>query len=284
MRWTPGGGSRNVEDRRGSGMGMAPMGIGGGVILLILSLLFGRDFISDTGGDQTQQQTQGGEVGAPVQETPEEHKEVQFVSWVLDTTQATWAQLMPTQLGGQWHDAKLVLYRNATQTQCGVGQAGMGPFYCPLDQRVYIDLSFYDDLDKRFGAPGDFAQAYVLAHELGHHVQHLMGTDAKVRRLQSMNPDLANKLSVMLELQADCFAGVWAHFAQQGGALDPGDVDEGLRAAAAVGDDRIQKETRGEVNFDSFTHGSSAQRMEWFRKGFDSGDARACNTFAELQR
>src|SRR5678816_2373662 len=160
--------------------------------------------------------------------------------------------------GAPWRDAKLVLFRNATQTGCGVGQTAMGPFYCPLDQRLYIDLAFYDELRTRFGAPGDFAQAYVLTHELGHHVQHLLGTDAKVRRAQRLYPDEANKLSVMLELQADCYAGVWGHYAQAGGALEPGDIDEGLAAAAAVGDDRIQRQATGHVNTDSFTHGSSS--------------------------
>ena len=279
MRWIPGGTSRNVEDRRGSsGLGMGTMGIGGTAILLILSLVFGRDFISGSGGD-TSPQASSGEVAPPASQTPEEATEVKFVSWVLDTTQATWARLMPEQLGGRWHDAKLVLFRDATQTRCGTGQAAMGPFYCPLDERVYVDLSFYDDLKTRFGAPGDFAQAYVLAHELGHHVQHLLGTDAKVRQFQLSNPNEANQASVALELQADCYAGVWGHYAQQGGALEAGDVDEGLNAAAAVGDDRIQRQTRGRVNQESFTHGSSEQRASWFKRGFTSGNARDCNTF-----
>lgn len=277
MRWTPGGDSRNVEDRRGGGLGMAPVGIGGTVILIVLSLLFGRDFVS---GPSTQQQTRTDTAsGEVVRQTPEEAKEVQFVSWVLDTAEATWARLLPESMGTPWHDAKLVLFRNATQTGCGVGQTAMGPFYCPLDQRLYIDLSFYDELRTRFGAPGDFAQAYVLTHELGHHVQHLLGTDAKVRRAQRLYPDEANKLSVMLELQADCYAGVWGHFAQAGGALEPGDIDEGLAAAAAVGDDRIQRQVTGHVNTDSFTHGSSAQREDWFKRGFASGDPNDCNTF-----
>ncbi|MGH9889737.1 MAG: KPN_02809 family neutral zinc metallopeptidase, partial [bacterium] len=262
MRWSPGGGSRNVEDRRGSGgMGMAPMGIGGAIVLLVLSLVFGRDFVSNAPVDSGTQKrdSAAGEVGQ-VQQTPEEAKEVQFVEWVLDTTQATWSRVMPEQLGARWHDAKLVLFRGATRTACGVGQTAMGPFYCPLDEKVYVDLSFYDELKQRFGAPGDFAQAYVLAHELGHHVQHLLGTDAKVRRFQQANPDEANHASVLLELQADCYAGVWGHYAEAGGALDPGDVEEGLNAAAAVGDDRMQRQAGRQVNMDSFTHGSSAQR------------------------
>ncbi len=280
MRWNPGGTSRNVEDRRGSsGMGMAPMGIGGTVVLLILSLIFGRDFVGGSDGGQPTAGTSNGEVAPPASETPAEKKEVQFMSWVLDTTQATWAKIMPEQLGGQYHDAKLVLFRDATQTGCGVGQAGMGPFYCPMDEKVYVDLSFYDELASRFGAPGEFAQAYVLAHELGHHVQHLLGTDRKVRQFQQSNPGEANQASVALELQADCLAGVWGHFAQQGGALDAGEADQGLQAASAVGDDRIQQQTRGRVNQETFTHGSSAQRASWFKRGFNSGDAKACNTF-----
>jgi predicted metalloprotease len=257
---------------------MGTVGIGGTAILLILSLVFGRDFISGS-GENTNPEASSGEVVPPASQTPEEMTEVKFVSWVLDTTQATWARLMPEQLGAKWHDAKLVLFRDATQTRCGTGQAAMGPFYCPLDERVYVDLSFYDDLKTRFGAPGDFAQAYVLAHELGHHVQHLLGTDAKVRQFQLSNPSEANRASVALELQADCYAGVWGHYAQQGGALEAGDVDEGLNAAAAVGDDRIQRQTRGRVNQESFTHGSSEQRATWFKRGFTSGNAKDCNTF-----
>jgi len=260
-------------------MGMAPMGIGGSVVLLILILIFGRDFIGGSDGGQPTTGTSNGEVAPPASETPAEKKEVQFMSWVLDTTQATWAKIMPEQLGGQYHDAKLVLFRDATQTGCGVGQAGMGPFYCPNDEKVYVDLAFYDELASRFGAPGEFAQAYVLAHELGHHVQHILGTDRKIRQLQQSNPGEANQASVALELQADCLAGVWGHFAQQGGALDANEADQGLQAAAAVGDDRIQQQTRGRVNQETFTHGSSAQRASWFKRGFNSGDAKSCNTF-----
>lgn len=278
MRWTPGGTSRNVEDRRGTGFGM-PVGIGGSVVLLVLSLLFGRDFLSGA-GDQSSQQAPG-QVGQ-VQQTPEEAKEVQFVSFVLDTAQATWAQLLPQTMHTPWHDAKLVLFRNATQTGCGVGQTAMGPFYCPVDQKIYIDLAFYDELRNRFGAPGDFAQAYVITHELGHHVQHLLGTDEQVRRAQEANPDMANALSVRLELQADCYAGVWGHATQQEQILEAGDIEEGLNAAAAVGDDRIQRATTGHVNADTFTHGSSTQRVSWFKKGFASGDPHDCDTFAGM--
>jgi len=278
MRWTPGGTSRNVEDRRGSGLGM-PVGIGGSVILLVLSLIFGRDFLPGAGDQSTQQAP--GQVGQ-VQQTPEEATEVQFVSFVLDTAQANWAQLLPDAMHTPWHDAKLVLFRDATQTGCGTGQTAMGPFYCPLDERIYIDLAFYDELRSRFGAPGDFAQAYVITHELGHHVQHLLGTDEQVRRAQEARPDMANALSVRLELQADCYAGVWGHASQQEQILEAGDIEEGLNAAASVGDDRIQRRATGHVNTDTFTHGSSAQRVSWFKKGFASGDPRDCDTFAGL--
>jgi predicted metalloprotease len=256
-----------------------PVGIGGSVILLVLSLIFGRDFLPGAGDQSTQQAP--GQVGQ-VQQTPEEATEVQFVSFVLDTAQANWAQLLPDAMHTPWHDAKLVLFRDATQTGCGTGQTAMGPFYCPLDERIYIDLAFYDELRSRFGAPGDFAQAYVITHELGHHVQHLLGTDEQVRRAQEARPDMANALSVRLELQADCYAGVWGHASQQERILEAGDIEEGLNAAAAVGDDRIQRRATGHVNTDTFTHGSSAQRVSWFKKGFASGDPRDCDTFAGL--
>jgi predicted metalloprotease len=271
--------SPNVEDRRGQrgglGGGMAPMGIGGFAVLLILSLIFGRDFIS--GGDETTGSAGGDVKGGAVQQTPAEAKEVQFVSFVVDTIQATWAKLLP-QAGAQYRDAKLVLFRDATQTACGVGQTAMGPFYCPEDEKVYIDLSFYNDLHSRFGADGDFAEAYVIAHELGHHVQHLLGVDQQVRQAQGEDPRAANPLSVRLELQADCYAGVWAHAAQKD-VLESGDIEEGMNAAAAVGDDRIQRQTTGRVNGETFTHGSSAQRSSWFKRGFDSGRPQDCNTF-----
>ena len=282
MRWTPGGESRNIEDRRGSrGMGMAPMGIGGTLVVLVLSLLFGRDFVGGSGGpDQGgAQQSAPGQV-APVEQSPAEAKEVQFVSFVLDTAQVTWAKLLPDDLDTQWHDAKLVLFRDATPTGCGVGQTAMGPFYCPVDQKIYIDLAFYDELRSRFGAPGEFAQAYVLTHELGHHVQHLLGTDDEVRRAQQANPDQANALSVKLDLQADCYAGVWAHETGKENILQPGDIESGLNAAAAVGDDRIEKRETGQVDADTFTHGTSAQRVGWFKKGYQNGNPRDCDTFA----
>jgi predicted metalloprotease len=284
MRWTPGGTSKNIEDRRGSsggfGGGMAPMGIGGTIVLLVLSLIFGRDFVGGGSNEQASPQSAPGEIASPANESPDEAREVQFVSFVLDSAQAVWSRLAPEQVGARWHDAKLVLFRDGTQTGCGTGETAMGPFYCPNDEKVYLDLSFFDDLRSRFGAPGEFAQAYVIAHELGHHVQHLAGLDQRVRRAQQTNSDQANELSVRLELQADCFAGVFGHEMQNENILDPNDLEDGLRAAAAVGDDRLQREATGRVVPESFTHGTSAQRASWFRRGFDTGDARQCNTFA----
>jgi predicted metalloprotease len=203
---------------------------------------------------------------------------VQFVSFVLDNTQATWAATLP-RMGAQYHDAKLVLFRDITQSGCGTAQATMGPFYCPLDEKVYVDLGFYDELRKRLGADGDFAQAYVIAHELGHHVQHILGMDQRVRQAQEQNPDIANQLSVRLELQADCYAGVWAHETNEQRLLENGDLEEAMNAAAAVGDDRLQRAATGRVNAESFTHGSSEQRMTWFRRGLQNGDPKSCDTF-----
>ncbi|HEY4129884.1 MAG TPA: neutral zinc metallopeptidase [Gemmatimonadaceae bacterium] len=282
MRWSPGGESGNVEDRRGSsGLGMVPMGIGGTVVLLVLSLIFGRDFISGSSDGGAAPQTRGGEVG-PIQQSPEEAREVQFVSFVLDTAQATWAKILPEQSSATWHDAKLDLYRDGIQTGCGGGQTAMGPFYCPTDQKIYLDLAFFDELRSRFGAPGDFAQAYVITHELGHHVQHILGIDQQIRRAQQTNPEEASALSVRLELQADCFAGVWGHYSDDEGILESGDLESGINAAAAVSDDRIQRQTTGHVNLDTFTHGSSRQRVDWFKRGFTSGDVKSCNTFVDM--
>lgn len=274
MKWTPGGRSPNLEDRRGRGVG-GPLGIGGGLITLILALIFGPGILTDGGT------TTGGESSGEVAiaDSAREEPMVQFVSFVLDDVQNTWTGAF-RRAGAEYRPANLVLFRDGTQSACGVGQSAMGPFYCPLDEKVYVDLGFFDDLDRRFGAPGDFAQAYVVAHELGHHVQHLLGMDARVRELQRGNPGAANQLSVQLELQADCYAGVWGHSAAERGKLDTGDAEEGLGAASAVGDDRIQSRTRGTVNVDSFTHGSAQQRMEWFRRGFDSGNANSCDTFS----
>jgi hypothetical protein len=213
----------------------------------------------------------------------QEQPMVQFISFVLDDTQKTWEQILPQQAGKPYRHAKLVLFRNYTQSGCGNAQSATGPFYCPADEKVYIDLGFYDELRQRFGAPGQFAQAYVLAHEIGHHVQKIIGVESRVRQMQQGNGRLDNATSVKVELQADCFAGVWAHSTQERHLLEQGDVQSALGAAAAVGDDRLQKMSTGHVAPDSFTHGSSAQRMHWFQQGFDSGSIAACNTFDAAQ-
>jgi predicted metalloprotease len=250
------------------------LGIGGTVIVLALSLLTGRNLFQDLGvqpGAATNQ-------ALSPEDSAREAKRVEFVTFILNDVQDTWKNIL-AQNGTTFHPAKLVLFRNSTQSGCGIGQSAMGPFYCPVDEKVYIDLGFFDELSNRFGAKGEFAEAYVLAHELGHHVQHLTGTDAQVRDAESNNSSAANQLSVKLELQADCYAGVWGHAAQQRGELDPGDAEDGLRAASAVGDDRIQQQATGHVNVDSFTHGSAAQRSEWFRRGMQSGEPKVCDTF-----
>ncbi len=288
MRWTPGGVSGDIEDRRdqsggggGGGFGGMRLGLGGLVILFVLSLIFKQNFFALLGGGGAS--TSGSAaVSAPDPARDAAEKPlVQFVSFVLDDTQKTWDQLLPQQAGTPYRHAKLVLFRDGTRSACGGAEAATGPFYCPGDEKVYIDLSFYDELKRRFGAPGEFAQAYVLAHEVGHHVQKLIGVEGKVRQFQSQNPGSANAASVQLELQADCFAGVWAHSTQQRGLLEQGDVQSALGAAAAVGDDHIQQMTRGRVQPETFTHGSSAQRMDWFNRGFNSGTISACNTFAQ---
>ena len=276
MRWTPGGRSPNLEDRRsmgglGGGMGRG-LGIGGTVVVLALSLLFGRNLFSDLGVEPGIAAT-----NAPLSaaDSAAQEEQVQFVSFVLDDVQNTWAKTLPN-YGAQFHPARLVLFRNSTSSGCGGAESAMGPFYCPEDERVYLDLGFFDELQQKFGATGDFARAYVIAHELGHHVQHLLGTDARIRQAQEANPADANELSVRLELQADCYAGIWAHSTDQRQMLQTGDVDEALNAAASVGDDRIQQETTGRINVDSFTHGSAAQRSASFKRGFQSGDPRSC--------
>lgn len=275
MRFGTGGRSSNVEDRRGLG-GKAGMGIGGTVVLLVLSLIFGRDFVGEAGVQPGMTSTSNG--GLTAADSAREEPQVIFVGQVLDDAQNTWRTLLP-RYGAQYRDAKLVLFRDFTETGCGTGQSAMGPFYCPLDEKVYIDLGFYDELQRRLGASGDFAQAYVISHEIGHHVQHLLGTDQQVRRAQQSDPGSANQYSVRLELQADCFAGVWGRSTEQRNNLSPGDIEEGMNAAASVGDDRILQKAGRTANVESFTHGSSAQRVSWFRRGFDSGDPRVCDTF-----
>lgn len=285
MRWTPGKISSNIEDQRGSSGGFrragAGVGLGGGAILLVLSLLFGHNFFNDVApASEGAGTATGAQADAPpATETPEEHQRVLFVSFVLDDVQSTWANIF-AKSGEQYRDAKLVFFRNAVQSGCGVAQSAMGPFYCSVDQKVYIDLGFYDQLTSRFGAPGDFAQAYVLAHELGHHVQHLLGTDARVRQLQDSRPRDANNLSVRLELQADCYAGVWANSTSQRKLLNEGDLTEALTAASAVGDDRIQQQETGSIHPESFTHGTAEQRASWFKRGYTSGRPGSCDTFS----
>jgi len=287
MRWTPGGTSNDIEDRRdesggggGFGFGGMRLGLGGLVILFILSLIFKQDFFALLGGGGAP--STGSTVAGPPDTARDEAEKplVQFVSVVLDDTQKTWGQLLPQQAGIPYRHAKLVLFRNYTQSGCGGAESATGPFYCPADEKVYIDLGFYDELKQRFGAPGEFAQAYVLAHEVGHHVQKLTGVERQVRQLQQSSPQSGNRLSVMMELQADCLAGVWAHSTQQRGLLESGDVESALGAAAAVGDDHIQKMRRGQVQPETFTHGSSEQRMHWFTQGLNSGSIAGCNTFA----
>jgi predicted metalloprotease len=205
---------------------------------------------------------------------------VQFVSFVLDDAQRTWRDMLAQQ-GKEYRNAKLVLFRNSVDSACGLASSATGPFYCPREEKVYIDLGFFNELKNRFGAPGDFAQAYVLAHEIGHHVQNLLGIDGQVRQAQNSNPRVRNQMSVRLELQADCLAGVWGHSTAQRNILESGDVDEGLAAAAAVGDNRLQRMTAGQVSPDSFTHGTSEQRSQWFLSGFRSGSIANCNTFSD---
>jgi predicted metalloprotease len=278
MRWTPGGRSSNLEDMRGAGGfggGGMKVGLGGLLVLGVLSAIFGVDLITPfTGGGEPATQTRNRAI-----DDPQEERMVQFVSFVFDDAQNTWRKIFPT-IGARYQDAKLVLFRDGIRSGCGVAGSATGPFYCPGDGKVYIDLSFYEDLARRFGAPGDFAQAYVLAHEVGHHVQNLLGIERKFRQSQRMNPGSANSLSVRMELQADCFAGIWGHSTAQREILETGDVEEGLAAAAAIGDDRLQRMGQGYVNPDSFTHGSSQQRVNWFRRGLETGDVRACDTFA----
>lgn len=289
MRWTAGD-RGNIEDRRGSsGIGMrgaGGLGLGGLLILLVLSYFTGVDFLSLFSGGGSAGPTSGvpssnvgeGAGTGNVQTTPEEERLVDFVDAVMRDAQGTWSNLVQG-----YEPTRAVLFRDAVQSACGFAQSATGPFYCPGDRKVYLDLGFFNELQNRLGAKGDFAEAYVLAHELGHHVQNLTGIERRVRSEQQQSPSEVNTLSVKMELQADCFAGVWGHTASQSGRaerglveLDPGDAEEGLNAAASIGDDRL---TQGRVAPDRFTHGTSAQRVSWFRRGLETGDPNACNTF-----
>jgi predicted metalloprotease len=289
VRWTRGERSPDIEDRRGEspaggGLGLrvgGGLGIGGVLILLVLSLVFGQNFFALLGG--------GGEVSTgpgsgvpssapPRKASPAEEQLADFVSFVLDDVQGTWTREFE-RLGRDYERARLVLFTDATRSGCGFAGSASGPFYCPEDRRVYIDLGFYNELKSRFGAPGDFAQAYVLAHEIGHHVQHQLGVTEQVRSGQGARPERANALSVRLELQADCLAGIWAHSTRERRLLEEGDIEEALGAAAAVGDDRIQKQSGGRVSPETWTHGSARQRAGWFRRGLETGRVAACDTF-----
>lgn len=285
MRWDRDHQSSNVEDRRGQGGGGGGggmrLGLGGFVVLAILSIVFKRNFfalVSGTGGPSA---STGGP-SAPRASSPDEEQAFRFVGFVLDDVQSVWARTFQAS-GRPYRDAALVVFRDSTASGCGAADAAMGPFYCPADLKVYVDLAFYDELKSRFGAPGDFAQAYVIAHEIGHHVQHLLGIDEKMRRQQEQRPALANDLSVRLELQADCLAGVWGHSTAQRSILEQGDVEEALGAATAIGDDRLQRSAGRRVNPETWTHGSSQQRVAWFNKGLTTGQVNACDTFSVRQ-
>jgi hypothetical protein len=277
VRWTPGEQSPDIEDRRdegsgGGGFGGRGLGIGGILILGVLSLVFRRDLITPfLGGGGTT-------VSAPnPARTAAEKPEVEFISFVLDDVQTTWTKILP-ESGATYRHATLVLFRDATESRCGDARSATGPFYCPEDEKVYIDLGFFDELKTRFHAPGEFAQAYVLAHEIGHHVQKILGIEQHVRGEMRANPGEQNVLSVRLELQADCLAGVWAHNTDRD-ILEKGDVESGLAAAAAVGDDRIARAAGAQVAPERFTHGSSQQRVSWFRRGLERGTVAGCDTF-----
>ncbi len=251
------------------GFGGRGLGIGGTLVLLILSVVFRQNFFALFNGPSSYSSRPA------VTDRPGENREVQFVSFVLDDAQKTWEGIF-SDGGARYRHAKLVLFRDLTESACGTAESATGPFYCPGDEKVYIDLGFFDELSQRFGAPGEFAQAYVIAHELGHHVQKLLGIERRMRSLQQSDPRERNQLSVQMELQADCLAGVWGHSTEQRNLIDQADVDAGLRAAGAVGDDRLQRMATGRVNPESFTHGSSQQRIASFRRGLESGTLRAC--------
>ena len=278
MRWAGGRRSGNIEDRRGMGVPLVAGGGIGTVVILVLALFFGFDpgVILNTEGPPT-----GSVTEAPPSASAPTDTQKDFVSVVLADTEDTWTELF-RRMNREYRPPKLVLFRGSVQSACGMAGAAVGPFYCPPDRKVYLDLDFFRALSERFRAPGDFAQAYVIAHEVGHHVQALLGvTDKVASTRQSASRAEANALSVRVELQADCFAGVWAHHANASRQLlEEGDIEEGLGAAAAIGDDRLQRQTQGRVAPESFTHGTSEQRSRWFKRGFDTGEPRRCDTFA----
>jgi hypothetical protein len=296
MKWKPGKRSADIEDRRGAGGGFGgggmpiPMGrLGGGgigtiVVLVIVYLLFvkgggGGGFNIPDPSSNFPQVPATGTGNDAVPGSPNEEKELQFVDFVQGDAQDFWTQQFQS-AGKPYERAKVVVFHNQVQSGCGLASSATGPFYCPLDQRVYLDLGFFRELQDRFKAPGDFAEAYVVTHEIGHHIQQQLGIEEQVRRQSQQNPDDANELSVRLELQADCLAGVWARSTYDRGILENGDLQEGLTAAAAVGDDRIQQQAQGRIDPETFTHGTSEQRAHWLQTGFDSGRLEACDTFS----
>jgi len=277
MLWKGGRRSSNVEDARGSGMGRVAGGGVGVVVIAVIAMLFGVDpsVILNQMAPTEPPAASSAPGGQPARDELTE-----FVSVVLADTEDTW-QAIFKQMGGTYREPKLVLFSNQVRSACGFGQAAMGPFYCPADQKVYLDLGFFRELKTRFKAPGDFAQAYVVAHEVGHHVQNLLGISEKVQQARSRASEAqGNALSVRLELQADCFAGIWANHAQKARqVIEQGDIEEALQAASSIGDDRLQMQSKGYVVPDGFTHGSSEQRVRWFKRGIESGNAKACDTF-----
>jgi hypothetical protein len=286
MRWQGRRESDNVEDRRGQSSGLGGGGGGfrvprgkGGIVILVVVLVagyYGVDLSPLLNGGNVSPQTQ--QQSASI--SPKDDELAKFTSVVLASTEDNWKEVFQ-RMGKTYQPPKLVMYRGVTRTSCGTGQAAMGPFYCPGDKTVYIDLSFYQDMKTKLGAGGDFAQAYVVAHEVGHHVQNLLGIESKVRQMQQgASQAEVNRLSVKMELQADCFAGVWGKYAEKQQMLEEGDLQAALNAAQAIGDDRLQQQGQGRVVPDSFTHGTSQQRYTWFKQGFDSGDPNTCNTFA----
>jgi uncharacterized protein len=290
VKWRRGAGRGSIERRRGGGglgggglpipMGRAGAGGGMGLLVIIAVLLLTQCMGGGGGGFNIpiQQLPQAAPADESISDSEAWSESEEFVAFVVEDVQDSWARLF-AEAGRKYEPTKTVIFQQATSTGCGTGSAQTGPFYCPLDRKIYIDVSFFDELRKRFRAAGDFAQAYVIAHEYGHHVQNILGIADDVQRGQQENPDEANELSVRMELQADCFAGVWGFTAFEDELLEEGDVEEALNAAAAIGDDRIQKQTQGRVDPESWTHGSSEQRVSWFERGFKSGDPNSCDTF-----
>lgn len=289
MKWTRGGRSADLEDQRGGGGGSGGgrpgmrLGIGGFLLLAVLSLVFKKDLFSLVGaggmGPVADVSAGAGSAGGAIDD-PREEELVEFVSFVLDDAQATWTKILPT-VGGAYSRAKLVLFRDGVDSACGYAGSSTGPFYCPGDQKVYLDMDFFDTMSRQLGAPGEFARAYVIAHEVGHHVQTLLGATAKVDGMRGrVSQREQNALSVRLELQADCYAGIWAHHSQQAkNWLDQGDIESAVNAAEQIGDDTLQRQQTGTVRPDAFTHGSSAQRVRWFTQGLKTGSVQACDTF-----